>query len=103
MLARRVRRTSELVEDLMFMRVPSRLARRLLALARLFGVSAEPGVRIDMKLSAQDLGDLIGASGENVGRQLALWSEQGVLSHAGSEIVLLRPEGLEELADLATL
>jgi CRP-like cAMP-binding protein len=103
MLARRVRRTSELVEDLMFMKVPSRLARRLLALARLFGVPAEPGVRIDMKLSAQDLGDLIGASGENVARQLALWSDQGVVEQAGPQIVLLRPEALEELADLATL
>ena len=103
MLARRVRRTSELVEDLLFMKVPSRLARRLLTLARLFGWPADPGVRIDIKLSARDLGDLIGASGENVARQLALWSERGVVAHADSQLILLRPEALEELADLATL
>ena len=73
------------------------------ALARLFGEPADPGVRIDMKLSAQDLGDLIGASGENVARQLALWTEQGVIAQAGAQLTLLRPEMLEELAVLATL
>ncbi len=102
-LAYRVRKVSGLVEDMLFMKVPSQLARRLLALARLFGHSVDSGVRIDIKLSAQELGDLIGASGENVARQLELWQGQGVLSLQGEEITLLQREVLENLADLASL
>ena len=102
-LAGRVRNVSGLVEDLVFMNVPSRLARRLLALVRLFGQPDGEGVRIDMKLSAQDLGDLCGATGEHVSRQLALWSDQGVLVMRGVEITVLRREALEDLASLAEL
>ena len=102
-LARRVRKVSGLVEDILFMKVPSRLARRLLTLVRLFGRSEPNGQRIDMKLSAQDLGDLIGAAGEDVAKQLELWRTQGVVAVAGGEITVVRPESLEELAELATL
>ena len=85
-LAERVRKVSGLVEDMLFMNVPSRLAKRLLALARLFGQQTPQGVRIDMKLSPQDLGDLIGASGESVDKQLRLWDQQRVISLRGGEI-----------------
>jgi CRP-like cAMP-binding protein len=102
-LAARVRRVSELIEDILFMNVPSRLSKRLLALARLFGRTVADGVRIDMKLSAADLGDLIGASGESVTRQLELWTSQQVVSVRGDEIVLLRPDLLESYAELTSL
>ena len=102
-LAGRVRRVSELIEDILFMNVPSRLAKRLLALGRLFGRRVPDGVRIDMKLSAADLGDLIGASGESVARQLELWSSQRVVAVRGDEIVLLRPDLLESYAELSPL
>ena len=101
-LAERVRRVSSLVEDLVFMGVPSRLARRLLALARLFGrpLPGGEGVRIEMKLSPQDLGDLIGSPGESVDRQLRIWVSQDVLSILGDEITIRKREQLESLSAL---
>ena len=102
-LAARVRRVSELIEDILFMNVPSRLARRLLTMARLFGRRVPDGVRVDMKLSAADLGDLIGASGESVARQLELWTREQVVSVRGEEIVVHRPDLLESYAELTHL
>lgn len=103
MVATRMRSLSGLVEDMLFLRVPSRLAKRLLVLSRIFGAAGARGPRIQLKLSAQDLGDLIGAPGESVERQLRLWVQEGLIALEGGEIELLAPEGLETLADLATL
>lgn len=102
-LAERVRKVSSLVEDMLFMNVPSRLAKRLLALSRLFGQQTAQGIRIDMKLSPQDLGDLIGASGESVDKQLRLWEQQKVVAVRGGEVTVLRPDLLENLAELASV
>lgn len=103
-LARRVRSVTALVEDAFFMNVSSRLAKRLVTLARLYGEETEGGMRIGLKLSQRELGELVGASRETVNKQLRVWVDEGLLAWGeDSQITIVAPEGLEGLALLASL
>jgi len=55
-LTHRLRRTTQLLEDVAFCEGPSRLARRFIRLAEFSGRQVENGVFVDMALSQQQLG-----------------------------------------------
>ena len=97
-LCERVRRTSEMIESVAFLTFGARLARLLLRLAESYGEAAGPGVRINLKLSQTDLGNLIASTRESVNRQLKAWSEEGVLALERGRITLLDRAALELLA-----
>ena len=97
-LADRVRRVSELVEDTLFLNLPVRLAKKLVHYASIYGDEVEGGVRINLKLSQEEWGELVGATRESINKQLRQWSEKGVLSSDGGYILIARPEFLEQLA-----
>lgn len=78
-LAGRVRELTTRLEDRSFLDVPARLAKQLLWLARNHGVDSGPAVRIDLRLSQQELGDLVGATRESVNKQLREWTRGGIL------------------------
>jgi CRP/FNR family transcriptional regulator, cyclic AMP receptor protein len=90
-LAQRLRRLSQRSEDAAFLDVPSRLARSLVDLASRFGERAvvPPGaICIALKLSQQELGDLVGATRESVNKHLSEWTRQGFLQlHAGRMVI----------------
>ena len=98
--AQRLRHTSELVEDVVFLGLPARLAKKLLQLAREYGTDTGAGIRINLKLSQRELGELIGAARESVNRQLGHWEAGGVLRFERGYITLLRPQALASLASL---
>ena len=103
-LARRVRSATSLMEDAVFMNVGNRLAKRLVHLAKLYGQQAPRGLRIGIKLSQRELGELIGASRETVNKQLRTWADADVLDWGeDGQIVIRSPEGLETLAMLSSL
>ena len=89
-LAQRLRRLSQRSEDAAFLDVPSRLARSLLDLALRFGERGDEAasIRIGLKLSQQELGDLVGATRESVNKHLGDWARQGILKvEAGSVLI----------------
>lgn len=98
--AARLRNTSTLVEELVFLSLPARLAKKLLHLARAYGSGTGAGIHISLKLSQRELGELVGASRESVNRQLGAWEEEGVLRFEHGYLTLLAPERLERLASL---
>ena len=99
-LCERVRRTSAMVEDIVFLNLPGRLSRLLLKLAELHGKDAPGGGgrRIDLRLSQRDLGNLVAASRESVNKQLRAWQDEGLIAFERGAVTLLAPERLEELA-----
>jgi len=101
--ATRLRHTSELVEDAVFLGLPARLAKRLLQLAQEYGAETGAGVRINLKLSQRELGELVGAARESVNRQLGHWEDDGVLRVEGGYVTLLRPQVLTSLAALVVV
>jgi CRP-like cAMP-binding protein len=96
-LAMRIKRVSELVEDTLFLNLPLRLAKKLLALGRIYGKSTPEGLRIDLKLSQEEWGDLVGATRESVNKQMRQWVEAGVVQMDSGYVVILNAVELEKL------
>jgi CRP-like cAMP-binding protein len=97
-LAQRVTRISELVEDTLFLNLPLRLGKKLLDLARLYGERTEQGIRVDLKLSQEEWGDLVGATRESINKQVRAWIDEGLVSVDRGYFVIHRPRELERLA-----
>ncbi len=74
--------------------VPARLARKLLLLAKDFGVPEGKGVALTLKLSQSELGDLVDSSRQTVNRELRRWHDEGILGTAGGRLVVLDLERL---------
>jgi CRP/FNR family cyclic AMP-dependent transcriptional regulator len=98
-LAQRLRRVSEQMEDTLFLGLPARLAKKLLSLAEQYGRPAQDGVRIDMQLSQSELGTMVGTSRESVNKQMRAWEEAGLVRSTRGSITLLKPGKLELCAD----
>jgi CRP-like cAMP-binding protein len=99
-LAERVRRITELMEDVQFLNLPSRLAKKLLHLARSYGTRTSEGVQIDLRLSQADLGELVGTSRESVNKQMRTWTDEGIASMRSGVVTIHRVDALESLSGL---
>ena len=97
-LADLVRRISEQFEDRVFLNLPNRLAKKLLALSDTYGVETSHGTKIDLKLSQGALGEMVGTSRESVNKQLRSWVEDGVVASHKGFITLRDLDELERLA-----
>ncbi len=99
-LAKRLRRLSQRSEDAAFLDVPSRLARSLLDLASRFGERRERStdICIELKLSQQELGDLIGATRESINKHLSDWSRQGLVRMHAGRMIIANIESLRRIA-----
>nr|BBH94949.1 Crp/Fnr family transcriptional regulator [Thermogemmatispora argillosa] len=95
-LSRRLRNTDKMIEDLISLDVPGRVAKKLLELAELHGVPTEDGVRIDIRLTQQNLASMVGASRESVNKVLGYFSAKGYISTDRHRITLRRPAELKE-------
>ncbi|MFF2480200.1 Crp/Fnr family transcriptional regulator [Paenibacillus sp. NPDC058071] len=70
----------------------------LLRLGNSFGVTSSTGVRIDVKLTHSELGEMIGATRESVNRLLAALKEQGTIGASRGRIVIQREQDLRQIA-----
>lgn len=98
-LCRRLRKTSAQFEDCLFLEVPARLARALLNLAEAFGQPAKQGVHIDLKLSQQQLGSIVGVTRESVNKHLGEWQRQGWVELRAGYLTIRDRAALVALAD----
>jgi CRP/FNR family transcriptional regulator, cyclic AMP receptor protein len=102
-LCQRLRQTSEHLEDTLFLEAPSRLARGLLRLAEAFGKPAPNGLRVDIKLSQQQIGSLIGISRESINKHLGEWSQAGHVSVQSGIITIHNRGALEAITRTAPI
>jgi CRP/FNR family cyclic AMP-dependent transcriptional regulator len=103
-LAGRLRRLSQRSEDAAFLDVPSRLARSLLDLATRFGEQRRApasGIWITLKLSQQELGDLVGATRESVNKHLNEWTRQGYVTMQGGRMIISDIDSVRRIARVA--
>jgi CRP/FNR family cyclic AMP-dependent transcriptional regulator len=98
-LCQRLRSTSEALEDALLRDAPARVARGLLRLGATFGRKEPAGLRLDIKLSQQQLGNLIGISRESTNKYIVEWTRAGWLSVQGGFITIVDPEALESLSE----
>jgi CRP/FNR family transcriptional regulator len=93
-LSRRLRRSSEVLSDLVFSDVPGRVAKSLLDLATRFGVSTPEGIHVAHDLTQEELAQLVGASRETVNKALADFASRGWLRLEARAVVLRDTERL---------
>ncbi|MCZ6784003.1 MAG: Crp/Fnr family transcriptional regulator [Proteobacteria bacterium] len=98
LLAGRVRRLTETTEDAMLLTLPTRLAKKLLALAQSYGKQTPEGTLIDLRLQQQELGDMVGTSRESINKQLRSWAAQGLVAVERSRVTVVDTAGLEAIA-----
>ena len=98
-LAGRIRELTIRVEDRAFLDIPARLAKQLLWLAGNHGTEAGTRVRIELKLSQQELGDFIGATRESVNKNLRDWSRSGFIKHERDYLEILDLDALHAIAE----
>lgn len=98
-LCKRLRATSEHLEDTLFLEASSRFARALKRLGKAFGKPGADGVTLDIKLSQQQLGCLVGVSRESINKLLNEWQRAGVIQMTGGYITILDAEALEGLSE----
>lgn len=96
-LSTRLRRTDVLVETALFGRLDNRLARALVRLAEKSGAEEGGKPTLRLNVSQQELGGLVGASRENVNKQLRAWQRAGLLDLGKRLVVIHDLEALEEL------
>jgi len=97
-LARRLRRTNNIVADLIFTDVPGRVAKQLLSLSVQFGTPEGEHIRVTHDLTQEELAQLVGASRETVNKALADFAHRGWLRLEGKSVVILDRERLARRA-----
>jgi CRP/FNR family transcriptional regulator, cyclic AMP receptor protein len=86
LIAARLHRTSEALEETMLLDVGARVARRL---ARFAGDHGEPGpAGVTVSITQEELARMVGASRESVNRALASFSARGLLRTGGGRITV---------------
>jgi CRP-like cAMP-binding protein len=97
-LAERVRRLSSLMEDMIFVTLPSRLSMNLLALARAAHGETPYGVSFDISLPSNQLDQIAGSTPERIQEQVREWEERGLVTLDHGVITVRGLDGLESLA-----
>jgi CRP-like cAMP-binding protein len=92
-LCERLRRTSEQVEDVLFLDLEARIAKTLVRFAE-DGGAPQPGARVVRGMSQRELGNLVGASREKVNRQLQVWRRAGIITIEEGTILIRDPAAL---------
>ncbi len=88
-LASRLRRTNEVVGDLVFSDVPGRVAKALIDLGVKFGDKREEGLFVNHDLTQEELAQLVGASRETVNKALADFAQRGWLRLEARAVMIL--------------
>lgn len=79
-LSKRLRNTDQMVENLIFLDVYGRVAKKLLELSDTHGIKVENGTRIDVRLTQQELASMVGASRESVNKVMGYFTDKGYIS-----------------------
>lgn len=97
-LARRLRRTNNMLADLIFTDVPGRVAKVLLQFAQRFGSQEAGLLRVTHDLTQEEIAQFVGASRETVNKALADFAHRGWVRLEGKSVLILDPERLARRA-----
>jgi CRP/FNR family cyclic AMP-dependent transcriptional regulator len=86
------------VEQLIFKDVGAKLAELLLELGLQHGVEDQQGVVLNLKITHQEMANLIGSTRETVSLTLSQFKRKGLIHSEGRRIILADREGLKAIA-----
>jgi CRP/FNR family cyclic AMP-dependent transcriptional regulator len=96
-LAQRRRSAETKLEHFVFRDVHAKLAALLLELGREYGQETEEGVKVDLKITHQEMANLIGSTRETISLALASFRKRNLVNLQGRTVVLVDREGLAAL------
>ena len=94
----RLRRTSEQVEDIIFLGLPNRLAKALLQLGG--QPASKPNGKV--RITQRELSQIVGVSRESVNKLLRDWQRRKWLKLERGGVIILAPTALAEVVSEAT-
>jgi CRP/FNR family transcriptional regulator, cyclic AMP receptor protein len=95
-LSKRLRKADDFLEDIFFLNVAARLAKKLIELAGSNGFREEEGGPIKLSVTQKDLAGMIGATRESVNKELRALREKNLIGLSGNAILIQNMEGLKE-------
>ncbi len=101
-LSMRLRKTDDLLEDVCFFNISTRLARRLVELAANYGrqKEGEDIIRIDLRLTQKDLASMVGVTRESINKEMKVLRERNLISTRENMIQILNLTRLKRRARL---
>jgi CRP/FNR family transcriptional regulator len=99
-LTKRLRHTTENMEEMTSLSVRERMARRLVELAQRYGVAQDNGVLIDMDLSQEAMASLAGTTRESANRALSTLRDMGIVQIDRVRILITQLDALKQLANI---
>lgn len=97
-LAQRRREVENKIENLVFKDVNAKLAELLLRLGTEYGVEDSRGTLVALKITHQEMANLIGSTRETVSLTLSQFKKNGLIQTDGRKVILSDREGLRALA-----
>ena len=93
-LGDRMKSSYDSLKNIALERVEARIAALLLKLAKKIGEETKEGLVIDMRLTKQDVADMVGTTVETSIRTFSKFKKQGLLSDANGKIIIKDKKGL---------
>jgi CRP-like cAMP-binding protein len=93
-LGDRMKSSYDSLKNIALERVEARIAALLLKLAGKIGIEKKEGLLIDMRLTKQDIADMVGTTVETSIRTFSKFKKQGLLADADGKIIIKDREGL---------
>ena len=90
-----MRKTDDLLEDASFLTVSGKLAKKLIELGREFGIKDDTAIKISLRLTQQDIAELIGTTRESINKELKTLRDKGIISTEGGFIQIVDLERLK--------
>ncbi len=87
-LSRRLRKADDFLEDVFFLNVAARLAKKLIELAGNNGFREGDGGPIHLSVTQKDLAGMIGATRESVNKALRSLREKNLIGFSGNTLVI---------------
>jgi CRP/FNR family cyclic AMP-dependent transcriptional regulator len=99
LLARRLRAADTFLEEVLFYDSETRLAKRLVALKKIYGKAVGGAVQAEFKVSQQDIASMVGITRESVNKHLKKWERLGILNLGQGHLVIRDAALLQKMAD----
>ena len=97
-LGDRMKSSFDTLKNIALERVEARIAALLLKLGNKVGVETREGLMIDMRLTKQDVADMVGTTVETSIRTFSKFKKDGLVMDADGKIIIKNREGLMRLS-----
>jgi len=98
-LSSRINQYYEFIDDFLLLKLPARIAKRIVALATARNVHNQTDMVLDAGLSQENLASMLGISRQSLSKQLLEWRDDGWIDVQYGRIIIRNFEMLKSISD----